>query len=88
VHLLACRRHFKNKKNIAPQGHNLESDQANLIDDADRGTCDLAVFGTFLCPGDGRNLVLYAGAAGAKFPPFLSRRASRGQSARVVRAKK
>ena len=44
MHLLACRRHFKNKKNIAPQGHNLESDQANLIDDADRGTCDLAVF--------------------------------------------
>jgi hypothetical protein len=30
--------------------HNLESDRANRTDDADRGGCDLAVFGTLLCP--------------------------------------
>jgi hypothetical protein len=53
-----CRHHFKNKNNTAPQGHNLESDQANRSDDADRGTCDLAVFGTLLCP-EGRGGILY-----------------------------
>jgi hypothetical protein len=50
VHLLV-RRHFENKNNTAPHGHILESDQANRADVADRGTCDLAVFGTILCPG-------------------------------------
>jgi hypothetical protein len=48
---LLVRRHFENKNNTAPQGHNLESDQANRTDVADRGICDLAVFGTILCPG-------------------------------------
>jgi hypothetical protein len=57
-------------------------------DDADRGTCDLAVFGTLLCPGGGGDLVLYAGAAGAKFSSFPSRCASEDQSGRVVRGRK
>jgi hypothetical protein len=52
VHLLV-RRHFEIKNNAAPQGHNLESDQANWTDVADRGTCNLAVFGALLCPGGG-----------------------------------
>jgi hypothetical protein len=55
VHLLVSR-HFENKNDTAPQGHNLESDQANRTDFADRGTCDLAIFGTLLCPGGGRIL--------------------------------
>jgi hypothetical protein len=59
VHLLV-RRHFENKNSTAPQGHNLESDQANRTDVADRGTCDLAVFGTRLFPGGGENLALHA----------------------------
>jgi hypothetical protein len=52
VHLLVSR-HFENKHDTAPQGQNLESDQANRTDVADRGTCDLAIFGTLLCPGGG-----------------------------------
>jgi hypothetical protein len=79
VHFFA-RRHFENKNNTAPQGHNLESDQANRTDLADRGTCNLAVFGTLLCPGGGGDLVLHTGTAGVKFASFPSRRASGDQS--------
>jgi hypothetical protein len=63
----ACsRHHFKNKNNTAPQGHNLESDQANRTDDADRqvdlrpATWLFSVhFCAFVPVGAGGDLVLH-----------------------------